>query len=69
MLILPFIIVIAFLINEINAASVLSEAIDYTIFKSKIYPDYGVRYISPTLCDPNVTQVHNTRRLDFKLCS
>ncbi|CAO3622288.1 unnamed protein product [Mucor hiemalis] len=49
-------VVAALLITEISSASVLFDQIDYTYFNSEIYPDYGIRYVRPTLCDPNVTQ-------------
>ncbi|CAO3636814.1 unnamed protein product [Mucor hiemalis] len=56
MFISPIIVATALLITGISSASIQSEEIDYTFFKSEIYPDYGIRYINPTLCDPNVTQ-------------
>lgn len=56
MFVSALIVVAVTLINKISAGSIPTEAIDYRIFKSEIYPDYGVRFLSPTLCNPNITQ-------------
>lgn len=69
MFILSIIVTAIVLIKKISTTSILSEAIDYKNFRSEIYPDYGVRYISPTLCDPNVTQVCNILLRNYKLWS
>jgi hypothetical protein len=48
-----------FFLYGIDAATThYSESnIDYQVFKSTIDPNYSIRFISPKLCDPNVTQV------------
>lgn len=56
-----FVAVAALFINQgANAATTHGRPVDYTVFQSSNNPNYSVRFVSPNLCDPNVTQVLNT---------
>lgn len=53
-----FVAVVAlFIQQQVTAATIHGNPVDYKVFQSPRDPSYGVRFVEPVLCDPNVVQV------------
>lgn len=54
-----FIAVVALFIHQqVTAATIHGNPVDYKVFQSSRDSSYGVRFVEPVLCDPNVVQVY-----------
>ncbi|GAA5812253.1 hypothetical protein MFLAVUS_005703 [Mucor flavus] len=52
-----FVAVVALFIHQqVTAATIHGNPVDYKVFQSPRDPSYGVRFVEPVLCDPNVVQ-------------
>ncbi|GAA5803990.1 hypothetical protein HPULCUR_009475 [Helicostylum pulchrum] len=52
-----FIAVVALFIHQqVTAATIHGNPVDYKVFQSSRDSSYGVRFVEPVLCDPNVVQ-------------